>query len=305
MTHPKAALIYNPSSGKGRGDATAETAGRCLQEQGLEVELHPTSDPLHATQLARTLAPQADVIVVVGGDGTINEVVTGIVEAAEEAASGGQAKPLCRLGIIPTGTVNVVARELKVPFDPKQACSVIAAGKSVALDVGRVNGRHFVLMTGAGIDAVTIRNIHPRTKRWLRSLAFAYTGLAKALAEPQPRFWVKIDGITRLATFFVAGNFRYYAAHVTMTPSADAKDGLLDMLIFQGTTKPSVLAFWGRLLTRSHVRDKSVTYLKATRAELRPAEGSGPVWLQADGEIVGELPATVEIDPAAIEVLVP
>jgi len=315
----KAAVIYNPSSGKGRGAAVAKNTRRLLGEQGLEVDLYPTTGPCHATELARELTqqetPRIDVIVAMGGDGTINEVVTGMLEAREaglptsatpvDRPPDAALRPHCRLGIIPLGTVNVVARELKLPFRTKDACTVIAGGRSVELDIGKINDRRFVLMTGAGIDAVTIQNIDLRAKRWFRSLAFASAGLTKGLAHRHPQFLVKVEGDTHRATFFVAGNFRYYAAHLTMTPTADPFDGLLDILLFNGTTKRSFLAFWASLVVRRHVHGNSVTCLRTRRAELKPFEGSDPVWLQADGEIVGQLPATVEIEPAAIEVLVP
>ncbi len=201
---------------------------------------------------------------------------------------------------MPAGTVNVVARELKIPFDLQKACAVIAAGKTRPLDLGKVNQRRFVLMTGAGIDAVTIRNLDPRLKRRLRSLAFLGTGLTKGLAQAHPEFLVTVDGDVHRATFFVAGNFRYYAAHVTVTPTADPTDGQLDIMLFRGTTKRSILGFWVGVLFRAHTRAGNVTCLRAQRAELTPLDDIAPVWIQADGEMVGQLPATVEIEPRAL-----
>jgi diacylglycerol kinase (ATP) len=301
----RVAIIFNPSSGKGLGVATAAAVQRDLRGRGLDAGLHPTHGPRHATDLARELAQSSDIIVVVGGDGTINEVVCGMAEARDAALTTGGTKPGCRLGIVPAGTINVIALELKLPFGLEDACAVIATGQSLPLDVGQVNDRHFVLMTGAGIDAVTIRNLDLRLKRRLRSLAFVGTGLTKGLAHTHPEFLVTVDGTTHRATFMVASNFRYYAAHLTMTPTADPTDGLLDVMLFHGTTKLSILGFWARVPTRLHVRGRSVTCLQTQRAELTPLEGNEPVWLQADGEIVGQLPATVRIEPAAIQVIVP
>jgi YegS/Rv2252/BmrU family lipid kinase len=255
--------------------------------------------------LARRLAPRTDIIVAVGGDGTINEVVNGMAQAAEPEQVGEDRRPACRLGIVPAGTVNVVALELKLPFKAEDACRVIAGGHTRALDLGKVNDRRFVLMTGAGIDALTIQHLDPRLKKRLRSLAFVGTGLTEGLSHQQPEFVVTIDGAQYRATFFVASNFRYYAGHLAMAPKADPADGLLDMMLFHGTTKQSLLTFWWRLLARTHVRWRNVTCVQAARAELSPLSEEEPVWLQADGEIVGKLPAVVEIEPAAIEVLVP
>ncbi len=301
----KVAVVFNPSAGKGRGQATAEAVQKHLAARGLVAELHPTQGPRHATLLARELCPSTDAIVAVGGDGTVNEVVSGMTEAAAAAVAAGCAKPACRLGIVPAGTINVVALELKLPFGLEDACAVIAAGHAVSLDIGKVNDRRFVLMTGAGIDAVTIRNLDPRLKRRLRSLAFVGAGLTKGLSHPHPEFLVTVDGTSHRATFMVASNFRYFAAHLTMTPAADPTDGLLDIVLFSGTSKQSILGFWAMVPSGLHLRGENVTCLRAERAELTLLEGSEPVWFQTDGEVAGELPATVEIEPRAIEVLVP
>jgi diacylglycerol kinase (ATP) len=301
----RAAVIFNPASGKHLGEVTAVAVERHLDRLGLDADLHPTEGPRHATTLARELAPVADIIVAVGGDGTINEVVSGMAEAGDVATASGRDRPACRLGIVPAGTINVVALELGLPFRLEDACSLIAAGNTLALDVGKVNDRRFVLMTGAGIDAVTIRNIDLRLKRRLRSLAFVGTGLTKGLAHPHPQFLVTTDDTAHRATFAVAGNFRYYAAHVTMTPHADPTDGLLDILLFHGTTKRSILAFWAAVAFRLHERSRNVTCLRTQRAELSLLDNDQPIWLQADGEVVGRLPATVEIEPAAVQVIVP
>jgi diacylglycerol kinase (ATP) len=301
----RADVIFNSSAGKGRGRATAAAVSDGLRARGLQVQSHPTQSPQHATALARELAPQSDALVAVGGDGTINEVVNGMAQANDVLAAAGPDRHHCRLGIVPAGTVNVLALELRLPFQLQQACDVIAAGKTVSLDLGRVNDRRFTLMTGAGIDALTIRNIDPRAKRLATVLAFVGTGLAKGLAERPPGFAVTVGGTTHRATFFVAGNCHYYAAHLAMTPAADPTDGLLDLLLFRGTTRRSVLAFWLGIPSGLHVRSRHVTCLRAARAELAPLEGSGPVWLQTDGEVVGELPAVVQVEPHALEVLVP
>jgi diacylglycerol kinase (ATP) len=312
-------VIFNPSAGGGRGTTVAPTVQRSLMKRGLDVELHPTQGPRDATSLARRLATDADVIVAVGGDGTINEVVNGMVEAALDgaghvaargAAAGDGAATArtahrCLLGIVPAGTVNVLALELGLPGRTDRACNVIAGGKTVSLDLGKVNGHRFALMVGAGIDALTVRNIDPRAKKLLRELAFVGTGLAKGLAERPPAFTVRVAGSEYRATFFVAGNTRYYARRLAMTPTADPTDGILDLLLFNGTTRASLLAFWAAIPSGLHLRNPNVTCMRAEHAELLPVDEEGTVWFQTDGEPAGELPAVVEIEPRALEVLVP
>ena len=307
-------VIFNPSSGRGRGGAVASAVERGLVKRGLEVELHATRRPKDAMQIALDFTAEADIIVAVGGDGTINEVANGIAcapPALDYAETGDGAAEAClgarkaTLGIVPAGTVNVLALELGLPFQVERACNVIAGGKTVSLDLGRVNERRFVLMMGAGIDALTVRNIDPRAKKRFRELAFLATGLKAGLAVPPPVFLVRANGEEHQATFFVAGNSRHYAGRLGITPSADPTDGVLDLLIFTGTSRASLAVFWMGVPGGLHLRNPNVVYLRAERAELAPIEGNDEVWYQTDGELAGRLPATVEIDPHALNVLVP
>ena len=317
----KTIVVYNPSSGSGRGETIAAAVERSLDKRGFDVALHPTQGPGDGTAIARRFADAADVIVAVGGDGTVNEVVNGI-DAGEGGAGGaspdageggaGDASPdapggrrRATLGIVPAGTVNVLALELGIPFQVERACNVIAGGKTRRLDLGIANGRRFTLMAGAGVDALTVRNIDLRAKRRFKELAFVGTGLRSGFTTPPPAFLVRAGGREYAATFFVAGNSRYYAAHIAVTPTADSADGLLDLLIFTGTTRSSLAVFWLEVPGGLHVRNAHVTCVRAERAELLPMGDEGTVWFQTDGELAGCLPATVEIDAHALEVLVP
>ena len=202
-------VVYNPLSGSGRSEAIAAAVERSLGRRGFEVELHPTQGPGDATAIARRFAHTADIIVAVGGDGTINEVVNGL-DAGVGGVGGASLDTGCRatLGIVPAGTVNVLALELGIPFQVERACEVIAEGKTRPLDLGIANGRRFTLMVGAGVDALTVRNIDLRAKKRFKELAFVHTGLKSGLGMPPPAFLVRAGGQEYRATFFVAGNSR-------------------------------------------------------------------------------------------------
>jgi len=299
----KAGVIYNPSAGRCRGEAIAASVKQGLTRRGLEVSLHATQRPTEAMVIASWLVDEVDVIVAIGGDGTINEVVNGMVGG--RMGGGNASRRKARLGIVPTGTVNVLAQELGLPFQVERACNVIAEGKTIMLDVGRINDRGFVLMTGAGIDALTVRNIDLRAKKRFRELAFLATGLKWGLAADPPAFVVRAAGEEYTATFFVASNCRNYAGHLGVTPDADPTDGLLDLLIFTGTTRYSLAVFWLGVPSGLHLKNPNVKYIRAEKAELIPLSEKEIVWFQTDGELAGRLPATVRIDAHALEVLVP
>jgi diacylglycerol kinase (ATP) len=244
-----------------------------------------------------------DIVVAIGGDGTINEVTNGIAAARDKA---GDVWHRPRLGIVPAGTVNVLALDLHIPFRVERACQVIAEGKTMALDLGKVDSHRFVLMMGAGIDALTVRNIDLQAKRRFKELAFVGTGIKAGLAQPPPVFLVRTNGVEYRATFFVAGNSRYYGGRFGVTTSADPTDGILDLVLFTGTSRAALGAFWLGVPSGLHLHNRNVLYLHSERAEVLPLDDGGePIWYQTDGELAGSLPATVEIDPHAIDVLVP
>jgi YegS/Rv2252/BmrU family lipid kinase len=288
----KAAVIYNPMAGRERGGVVASTIEECLGSHGIEVEVHPTQGPHDATTIAARVAQEADVVVAVGGDGTVNEVVNGM--------TGSKA----RLGIVPAGTVNVLSLELGLPSQIQKACAVIAAGKTLSMDVGWANDRRFILMMGAGIDAETIKNLNAKAKKRYRELAFLSTGLKTGFSA-QPRvFRVFVNGEEHLASFLVAGNSRYYGGRIGITTDADPTDGLLDVLIFKGLTIAKLSGFWLGVPAGLHLHNKDVVYVRAESLEVRPAQEE-PIWYQTDGELAGILPAKLGIDHHAIEILVP
>lgn len=209
------------------------------------------------------------------------------------------------LGIIPAGTVNVTAQELGIPRDVTLACRVLLQKKIVFLDLGQVNERVFLLMVGAGIDALTVKHIRPGAKRYLRELAFVATGFRHIVEKPPTPFLVRLQEKEYQATFFVASNARRYAGSLTLTPSADPFDGLLDILIFTGTTRPSLAVFWMRVPSGLHLRDPHVVCVRGKEAVLEPLGDGSRVWIQTDGELAGQIPATVKVRPRALPVLAP
>jgi diacylglycerol kinase (ATP) len=297
-----AAVIFNPQSGRGRAGAIADAVEHGLTKRGLECELHATRRPKEAISLADRYAPLADIVVAIGGDGTINEVTNGMAKARDRSAPG-ERQPL--LGIVPAGTVNVLALELGIPFQVERACSVIAGGKTISLDQGKVNGRRFMLMMGAGIDALTVRNVDPTAKRRFKELAFLTAGVKLGFAHKHPVFIVRVNGEEYVATFFVAGNSRWYAGRFGITPMADPTDGVLDLVLYTGLDRPGLAAFWMGVPSGLHLRGRKVLYLHAERAEVYPVSNDEPIWFQTDGELAGRLPASVEVEPHAIDVLVP
>lgn len=286
-------LVCNPSAGGGKATAIAVRAESRLRTRGIDVTVRSTSTPQEASDITRELVQDVDVVVAVGGDGTVNEVVNGL---------GGTDIPL---GIVPAGTVNVLALELGIPFDTDRACDVIAAGRTLSLDLGTANGRRFTLMLGAGIDAMTVRELDPIAKRRFGRLAFVSTGVLSRIRHPQPDFEVDVDGHSFRATFAVVGNSRFYGGRFGVTTEADPTDGVFDVLVYHGQSFAADAFFWMGVPLELHLGHPGVTYLRGEKVTLRPLDTDDIVWFQTDGELAGALPATAFIEQRALQVFVP
>jgi YegS/Rv2252/BmrU family lipid kinase len=289
----RAEIIFNPTAGRGRAAAIASTVQKSLAKRGLDTQLHVTEKSGDATTLACAFAGNADIVVAVGGDGTVNEIANGLACSPTS------------LGIVPAGTVNVLALELGLPFQVERACNVIAEGRTIAMDLGKANGRRFVLMTGIGVDALTVRNVDPRAKRMFRELAFLSTGLRLGFTTHPTPFLVRANGEEHTAIFAVIGNSRYYAGRLGMTSSADPTDGVLDLIMFTGRSRAALASFWLGVPSGLHMRHPETVYVLTEKAEITPIEKEDVVWFQTDGELAGRIPVTVDVEPHALNVLVP
>jgi hypothetical protein len=183
-----AVIIGNPNSGSAGDEGYLERFAEALRAGGLEVEVLNTERPDHATELSA--AAGDDDPVAAGGDGTVNEVVNGLSEGAT-------------LGILPLGTANVLARELGLPLKPEDACERILTGTPIRMDVGVATDeegteRRFTLMAGIGFDADVVREVTPRLKRYLRSLAFPLVALKVYFRGDRPDLQIVVGSGGRL-----------------------------------------------------------------------------------------------------------
>jgi YegS/Rv2252/BmrU family lipid kinase len=297
MKRRKAVLISNPNAGRGGKLRAREVAHfrEILKGRGVEVELFNTSGPNDAARLAARVANEGvrDVIVS-GGDGTINEALQGLVGTD------------ARMGVWPRGTANVLARELKLPFDAESAAETIARGRSKAVHIGRAiaeatgEERYFFLMAGVGLDASIVSRVRPRLKRRVGEAAFWYSGLWH-LARWQPvPFNVEVDGQTLRATFAAIGNAAHYGGNLAITPRAHLEEPEFELCIVDSKSRLHFLYLLSHAIRPAGVPKKirGVQFIRTTRARV-----TGDVQVQIDGELTGQLPMTFEIAPSSIEII--
>ena len=293
-------LIANPNAGRGgrAREREIERFRALLEARGVASELALTRAPEDATLLAREAIERGESeIVVSGGDGTINEALQAIVGTR------------ARLGILPAGTANVLARELKLPFEAERAAEAIARGSTrrvyagLAYDETTRVTRYFLLMAGVGLDASIVKRVRPRLKRRVGEAAFWVSGLSHLASwEPVP-FHVEVNGEKFPATFAAIGRAAHYGGELSITPRARLDAPEFEVCLINSRSRLRYLQLLTGAMRAEGIKGdrRGVRYLSATRVR---AAGDG-VLVQADGELIGELPMTFEIVAEPVELFAP
>ena len=293
-----AILISNPKTGRytsRRLRPIQETVSQ-LKSLGVDVELKLTTRPHEATEIAARAARNGSSdVFVAGGDGTINEVIQGL------------AGTKARLGIIPRGTANVLARERGLPLGEKEAAVVAARGNSrrihlgLAIDETNNVSRYFALMAGIGLDASIVRHVRPHLKKRIGKGAFWISGLSHlATWSPHP-FTLEIEGREYAATFAAIGKAPRYGGDLAITPGARLDEPEFEVCIIETSNRFRYLRLLSYTLRAGMPRNNPVVQFIKTDRVL--ARGDAPV--QIDGELIGGLPMRFEIAPLSLEVIVP
>jgi diacylglycerol kinase family enzyme len=267
---------------------------RALAELGLDSTVIETQGPGEAERIARHAAPvDRSILVVAGGDGTINEAVNGLL-----SANG----PLPPLAIIPLGTANVLAHEIGLVGDPMSVARTIATARRLLVRPGRVNGRHFMMMVGAGFDGAVVANVNPLWKRRVGRLAYATRTLIESWRYPFPMMQGAVDGRPFAARWVVVCRGRHYGGPFVAAPSASLADPKLTVCLLQGGGPWHVARYGAALLTGRIAKLADVTIETGTTVNIDASDLS-PV--QGDGDIVARLPVRIDMAEREIELIVP
>jgi diacylglycerol kinase family enzyme len=270
---------------------------KAFSRAGHQVTVEPTPGPSAATGLAReSIAAGADLIAVLGGDGTINEVAEGMI---------GSQVPLA---ILPGGTANVLASELGLAGKPEQVAARLADLEPRRIAVGRVhcaaaNPRHFLAMAGVGLDAHIVYGMSAGAKKRWGKLAYWAGGFSQ-LVRTLEEFNVEIDGRTYCSSFALLTKVRNYGGDLEIARRVSILDNQFEVVLFAGSNPGRYLKYLTGVAVNRLDGMTGVTILRATEACLR-AEASVQVHVQIDGEYAGQLPAQVEIVPDALTLLIP
>lgn len=303
-------IICNPASGGGRtGRSWHEIASR-VRSAGVDFDDALTTCPGEATELARAAAAEGRrLVVVAGGDGTVNEVANGLLRAAEQGAVAP------RLGVLPTGTGGDFRRSFGIPDDLAAAARVLREGRTRRIDAGRIacvdgEGRdqlmHFVNIASAGIGAEVMRRVRhgPRVINGEVTIQLASLTVLLRWRNRRIRALIDEERLEVVAQQVVVANCQYYGGGMRVAPRAVPDDGLLDVLVVGDVNLLDNARGMPKLRSGTHLDEENpkLTYRRARRVELESAE---LVRVEVDGELPGGLPATFEVVPGALELVVP
>ena len=294
----RAAIIYNPvARGLSRRLHQLQSVAQNLARHGLKTELVPTDGPGSAgSQAHGHIAAGCDLIIAAGGDGTINEVISGMLHSTVP------------LAILPGGTANVLAREIRLPIHLDRVVALLPSLQPRRISIGKLqNGsappRSFVCMAGAGLDAEIVYHLNLDLKAAAGKLAYYVGGFSQVL-RPLREFEVVVDGRSFQASFALVSRVRNYGGDLEIARGASLLRDDFEIVLFRGKVSVRYLAYLAGVVTRQAHRMKGCSILHGRSVKFLQPEGA-EIYVQVDGELAGQAPASVDLVPDALTLLVP
>jgi diacylglycerol kinase (ATP) len=300
-------LIYNPTAGKGSAGHKLPSIQALLAEHHIEYELHQTERPGHAQELARQAAEVGcDLVVAAGGDGTVNEVINGLMLARENGTK------LPALGVLPVGRGNDFAFGADIPTDIPGAVEVLAQGLRRTIDIGHVSGgdypqgRYFGNGVGLGFD--TVVGFEAAKIQWLQGSASYLVALVRTifLYAKAPVYEITLDdGKAEQRAYLLVSvmNGKRMGGAFYMAPDGNPADGMFNLCLAGQVPQLKILPLAAKFLSGTQAGHPAVKMTQARTVTIRAVQGSIPA--HADGETICTAGQSlrIEIHPAALEVV--
>jgi diacylglycerol kinase (ATP) len=287
-------LIYNPAAGALRRNPARilQRTIAALARGGLAPRLMPTSVAGEGGSLAQEAVRQgADLVLVLGGDGTVNEVVQGLVHSSVP------------LGVLPGGTANVLAMELGLGSQVESAAKMLATFEPRLVSLGRISGsfgsRYFLLMAGAGLDANIVYEVSAGLKNAAGKLAYWASGLVRFFKRVE-QLEVGVDGQVHRCGFALISRVRNYGGDLEIASGASLHDNHFEVVLFEGSNPLRYAWYMLNVAAKRVQRIRGVRVLSAHQVQVLTAAA-----IQIDGEYLGRQPVSIEIVPDALQLLLP
>ncbi|MBK7875813.1 MAG: NAD(+)/NADH kinase [Planctomycetes bacterium] len=292
----RALLVANPIAGSGRARAAATELERLLRAAGLEVELLFTGARGDGRRFVAEREGRFDVAVAIGGDGTVREVLDGLVD------------PSVPVVIFALGTANVMSLDLRLPREPAGIARAVLGGRSTAVDVARVNGGQLsFLVTGVGFDAQVVAGLERLRKGPITKGTWARAGLSAIALEPLPRLAVALDGRALPGEWaeVLFSNIVHYGGFDVLAHDRALNDGLWELYLFPARSKLGLLRHGARALV-GRFPGGSVRRERGRKLEVRSVRaGAAEVPVQVDGDLAATTPVTIELERVQRRLVLP
>jgi diacylglycerol kinase (ATP) len=307
MVTRKISIIANPASAGGKTGKKLHKIIKLIDKYfSYRYKLNLTSRPRDATNLSRKAAKEDfDTIIVIGGDGTIQEIVNGFYEHDKLI------NPHIKLGIINCGTGCGLSQSLNLPCKTEEQLQIIYQGYTSSIDIGKAiynNGeirpetRYFVNELQLGIGSTVVNKVQTKQKKLGGFLAFGLTAALTIFSQKDHEMTLAIDSQLRFNRKFlgiVIANGAYTGGGMNLAPQAQLNDGYFDILLIHAQSIPQRLKNFPRIYFGKHINLSQFSYGRARKIKI---DSSDNILLEADGELLGHLPCSVEILPAAIRI---
>lgn len=277
-------VIYNPAARRA-SEGKIASATAYLEKKGFAVELLRTETIGHARLLAADAQKRKPrLMIAAGGDGTINEVINGIVRTDTP------------LGVLPLGTTNVLAKELDIPEDIYSALETAVTSGPRRVSLGMIETgsgkdlsvRFFCLMAGIGLDGKAVYGVNSAVKKISGKAAYILSGIQNIIGYSPEKLTFIVDGKEYSGYSAVIGKAAKYGGHFKVTPDATLLDPSLFVCLFKGGRRRDLLRYVIGVIRGKHLTYRDVVYLKAMEIEVR-----GNAHIQIDGDYLGLTPAKV------------
>lgn len=292
----QAFIVLNPVAGSSVAADVRAALEQHLAPEYWAYDIYETTGQERVEDIVRAaLQRGVDLVVAVGGDGTISSVANGLAHTEVP------------LGIIPVGTANVLAQELDIPLDLAGACQLLAGEYAITcLDAMQVGEQLFVLHIGVGIDSLMIRDTERAAKRRFGRLAYVWTAVKWLIGYQPRRFTIVADGQRsrpRASQVLIANGGMLGMPLFRWGPDIHPDDGRIDVCIVNAQRAFDYLRVGWSLLRHQRRRNPRVRYLVAQQRII--IDSDHPLPVQGDGEIIGETPVQISVVPGAVRVIVP
>lgn len=292
----KIKIIYNPSSGRQAVERRLDRLIKLLIDDGYTIQKFTTKKKNDAmNETIKACSEDWDNIIVVGGDGTVNEVAKGIV-------LGGRKIPV---GILSSGTVNDFANYMEIPKNVLEFYDMIKRGQSMDVDLGKMGDNYFVNVAAGGLLTSVGFSVLPEVKMVLGRMAYYLEGLRELVLDDLKPLKVKIESdectLESEILLFVVSNTSSIGGFKKLAPKADVEDGYLDVFAIKKADVQELANIFFNIFNGGHINHKKVIYFKSRKIRITSEDD---IDIDIDGEYGGKLPATFEVMSNAFSVLI-